>query len=184
MRWFNPFRRVPLSGIAGRANLKAHQERQRMTFDNSAGTTAQAHSGVTLDSAAAAFCDDVREIARRYREESEPAKTRYLKRLEEIKAVERAARAEYRAEAMEINRKYRARIEHAANIRKERYDRPEQIEKAACTVCALMGGVMNDELTGMSEGEADNARLIIENAERERLQANEAFNEFVRNGRW
>ena len=74
---------------------------------------------------------------------------------------------------MEINQKYRARIYHAADIRKSKYEHPEQIDKAARTVCTIMGGVNNDALTGMGESEADNARLIIENAERERLQAEE-----------
>lgn len=130
-------------------------------------------SGVTLDSAATAFCADVKEIARQYREESEPITSRYVERLEQIREAERIARAEYRAEAMEINRKYRARIYHAADIRKARYEHPEQIDKAARTVCVIMGGVNNDILTGMSETEADNARLSIENAERERLQREE-----------
>lgn len=155
-----------------------------MTLENITATIARERDGVTLDSAAAAFCDDVKEIARQYREESAPIKARYMKRLDEVKAMERAARAEYRAEAMETNRKYRARIEHAANIRKERYEHPEQIEKAARTVCTLMGGVNNDELAGMDETEAENARFILEYAERERQHANEIFNGFVNSGRW
>lgn len=130
-------------------------------------------SDVTLDSAAAAFCADVKEIARQYREESAPIVSRYEKRLEQLEAEQRAARAEFSAEAMEINRKYRARIEHAARIRKAKYAHPEQIDKAVRTICIIMGGINNDTLTGMSEVEADNARLSIENAERERLQAEE-----------
>lgn len=130
-------------------------------------------SGVTLDSAAAAFCADVNEIARQYREETAPVNSRYKERLEQLKAEERAANAEFRGEAMEINRKYRARIYHAADIRKSKYEHPEQIDKAARTICTIMGGVNNDYLTGMSETEADNARLVIENAERERLRAEE-----------
>lgn len=130
-------------------------------------------SGVILDSAAAAFCADVKEIARQYREESAPIVSRHVERLDEIKAEERAARAEFSAEAMEINQKYRARIYHAADIRKSKYEHPEQIDKAARTVCTIMGGINNDTLTGMSESEADNARLSIENAERERLQREE-----------
>ena len=130
-------------------------------------------SGVMLDSAAAAFCADVKEIARQYREESAPIVSRHVERLDEIKAEERAARAEFSAEAREINQKYRARIYHAADIRKARYEHPEQIDKAARTVCTIMGGINNDTLTGMSESEADNARLSIENAERERLQREE-----------
>lgn len=126
-----------------------------------------------LDSAAAAFCADVKEIARQYREESAPIVSRHVERLDEIKAEERAARAEFSAEAREINQKYRARIYHAADIRKARYEHPEQIDKAARTVCTIMGGINNDTLTGMSESEADNARLSIENAERERLQREE-----------
>lgn len=130
-------------------------------------------SGVMLDSAAAAFCADVKEIARQYREESAPIVSRHVERLDEIKAEERAARAEFSAEAREINQKYRARIYHAADIRKSKYEHPEQIDKAALTVCTIMGGINNDTLTGMSETEADNARLSIENAERERLQREE-----------
>lgn len=126
-----------------------------------------------LDSAAAAFCADVKEIARQYREESAPIVSRHVERLDEIKAEERAARAEFSAEAREINQKYRARIYHAADIRKSKYEHPEQIDKAARTVCVIMGGVNNEMLTGMSETEADNARLSIENAERERLQREE-----------
>ena len=123
-----------------------------------------------LDSAAAAFCADVKEIARQYREESAPIVSRHVERLDEIKAEERAARAEFSAEAREINQKYRARIYHAADIRKSKYEHPEQIDKAVRTICLIMGGVNNEMLTGMSETEADNARLVIENAERERLR--------------
>ena len=123
-----------------------------------------------LDSAAAAFCADVKEIARQYREESAPIVSRHVERLDEIKAEERAARAEFSAEAREINQKYRARIYHAADIRKSKYEHPEQIDKAVRTICIIMGGVNNEMLTGMSETEADNARLVIENAERERLR--------------
>lgn len=130
-------------------------------------------SGVMLDSAAAAFCADVKEIARQYREESAPIVSRHVERLDEIKAEERAARAEFSAEAREINKKYRARICHAADIRKSKYKHPEQIDKAVRTICIIMGGVNNEMLTGMSEAEADNARLIIEKAERERLRAEE-----------
>ena len=130
-------------------------------------------SGVMLDSAAAAFCADVKEIARQYREESAPIVSRYDERLEQLEAEQRAARAEFSAEAMEINKKYRARIEHAAHIRKAKYAHPEQIDKAVRTICIIMGGVSNDLLTGLSEIEADNARLIIENAERERIRAEE-----------
>ena len=123
-----------------------------------------------LDSAAAAFCADVKEIARQYREESAPIVSRHVERLDEIKAEERAVRAEFSAEAREINQKYRARIYHAADIRKSKYEHPEQIDKAVRTICIIMGGVNNEMLTGMSETEADNARLVIENAERERLR--------------
>ena len=138
-------------------------------------------SGVILDSAAAAFCADVKEIARQYREESAPIVSRYGERLEQLEAEQRAARAEFSAEAMEINRKYRARIEHAARIRKAKYAHPEQIDKAVRTICIIMGGINNDTLTGLSECEADNARLIIENADRERLQAEEIEAKYRKN---
>lgn len=126
-----------------------------------------------LDSAATAFCADVKKIAQAYREESKPIISRYTERLEEIRQAERALSNDYRAEAIAINEKYREKIERAANSRKAEYAHPEQIKRAVQIVCLVMGGANNENLTGMSAADADNARLSIENAERERLQAEE-----------
>ena len=134
-------------------------------------------SDVTLDSAAAAFCDVEGDSVLDLEVDGTDSFNCYVDpgsyMLKVTVLNEATGTVTLSAEAMEINRKYRARICHAADIRKARYEHPEQIDKAARTVCVIMGGVNNDILTGMSETEADNARLSIENAERERLQREE-----------
>ena len=125
---------------------------------------------IVLESAAEGFCCDVEEIARQYRKEAAPISANYDETMNEARKLERMAREEYTNAARDLHDKYAARILHAASIRKSKAEHPEQIDKAARTVATIMG---RDHIGGMSEDEARNARRVIENAERQRLQAEE-----------
>lgn len=128
---------------------------------------------IVLENAAESFCNDVQEIARQYREEAAPISAKYNEMLEEARKLEHAAREEYRNAAVSMNQKYAERIYQAAQIRGSKAERPEQINRAARTIVTIMGGHDFSFLGGLSDDEAQNARRVIENAERKRLEAEE-----------
>ena len=132
---------------------------------------------IVLENAAESFCNDVQEIARQYREEAAPISAKYNEMLEEAKKLENAAHTEYRNSSVAVNQKYAGRIYQAAQIRGSKAERPEQIDKAARTVVSIMGGHDFSFLGGLSPDEAKNARRVIENAERKRLEAEERESE-------
>ena len=128
---------------------------------------------IVLESAAEGFCRDVEEIAGQYRKDGESISKKYNESIEQAREIKRKAEERYSAEALKHNMKFKGRIEQAAAIRKSKAEHPEQIDKAAQTVITIMGGHGFGFIGGMSEDEARNARRKIENAERERLQAEE-----------
>ena len=135
--------------------------------------------GITIEASAEAFARDVEEIAKQYEAEGAPITAKYNELLEEAHKIERMARTEYHNAATELNNRYAQRINHAAQIRGSKAARPEYIEKAAKTVTTIMGGPHKNIVTGMTADEARNARRVIENAERKRLEREEYEKKFT-----
>lgn len=116
---------------------------------------------IELDAASEAFCRDVEVIAEKYRADGVPIQTRLIEQLDKARAIEKAAREEYRKASLAHNDLYAKRIQHAATIRKKKCEHPEWIDAAVVTVLTLMGGSGSQSISGMTEDEARNARRTI-----------------------